>query len=501
METLQGCDTCRSRHIRCDKRKPGCAQCARKGTQCPGYEAKYKWVVGPSVRKLWVPEESTPPHKNLVANINVNGNKKGTNTGWDDDAHVSTADKSPAPTFTISTFGLELYEQRRQQCFLDHYFDRTAKLMTITEDVVNPFGDYLKPFVHGSQALHFTLLAIAALHVSNCNTDQDVEAHAWRYRAMALSSLQKDLKQHSGSLETLVAVLFLGMTESWFNAENSGSVHLVAAKHLLLHRAQAGSSLPLFLVHWLYWGETLASFVSDNDGVLFASRDTYARLAAGSDSSHGTSTSLDPLVGTWGTLIPLVGRVGVIVRRRMRYKSSEEELRELINDTEVDLLQWQHPGPHLPDPPGPLPSPTTVKTQELDSMAEAYRLSALLTLYHYCPTLLQKRATLIPEAITASEFLLKFASSVVILLRQIPRDSRLWRVCALPILSAGQLVKDSSDREFLRSIMIMLDTEVQMSSVNQVSKLLEDVWDRRDSGCDVFWMDLLEEAGNPILVN
>lgn len=44
-----GCQLCRKRRVKCDEVKPGCGNCARYGTDCPGYERALKFVSGKHV--------------------------------------------------------------------------------------------------------------------------------------------------------------------------------------------------------------------------------------------------------------------------------------------------------------------------------------------------------------------------------------------------------------------------------------------------------------------
>ncbi|KAK3322517.1 C6 zinc finger domain protein [Apodospora peruviana] len=41
-----GCPLCVKRRIRCDQARPGCANCARYGVECPGYGRSFKFVTG-----------------------------------------------------------------------------------------------------------------------------------------------------------------------------------------------------------------------------------------------------------------------------------------------------------------------------------------------------------------------------------------------------------------------------------------------------------------------
>jgi hypothetical protein len=217
-----------------------------------------------------------------------------------------------------------------------------------------------------------------------------------------------------------------------------------------------------------------------------------------SDSiEEGSSAEVDPLVGNWGSLMPLVAKVGVIVRR-LRSGGSRLEFGEVIEHVETGLLQWGDVGRSRPSEHDMLSdnSPT-----DFDNIAEAYRLSSLLTLYSFCPHLIGKRVTLLNGGETTSGFLSRLASSIIALLQQIPVRSRLLRVCSLPILSAGQFVTEATERDFLRSMTDVLTHKTRLSTIHCVRKLLENVWSRRDAGVDVWWMDILDEGGTTILIN
>ncbi|RDW56399.1 hypothetical protein BP5796_13221 [Coleophoma crateriformis] len=410
-----------------------------------------------------------------------------------------TTPVTPIPA-SLSTSDQELSEDCRQKYFLDYYFGSIASVISIKEGPNNQFGESLKQYMSRSHALRFTIVAMAAMLVADSKVDSSAVGYAWHYRTIALGMLQKDILQQSYSIEILATVLFLGTTEFWFDAKSSGSVHLNAAKQLLLHNINSGVQVPLFLANFLCWFETMSSFVSDDEGLVFSSPATYVSLNAGGNTARGDyDTIFDPLVGNWGTLMPLVGRVGTIVRK-LRKGTELAELDELIDTAEIDLLEWEHSDPPLNTHDRPTPSDTSC-AQEFYSIAETYRLSALLALYNYSPRLLIKRATLVTDVKTAAEFLSQLACSTIALLRQIPIDSRLWFVCSIPILSAGQLMTKSCDREFLRSVLSMLMKKTRLTAAEKVGQLLEDVWERRDAGSEIWWMDILDETGNPMLIN
>lgn len=212
---------------------------------------------------------------------------------------------------------------------------------------------------------------------------------------------------------------------------------------------------------------------------------------------EGEQSSFDPLLGTWATMMPLIGRVGSIVRR-IRADKETETLSDLITSIEASLIEWKHPCPQARENQAEMSEVCESAGNELYCVAEAYRISTLVTLYSYSPGLCSKRAGLFEAP---SEFLDRLARSAISLLKQVPIDSRLWRVCSIPILCAGQLITGPSDRDFLRLMKDRLAQKIQVSAVSKVRELLEEVWRRRDTGQPAWWIDVLDEAGNPILVN
>ncbi|KIW16560.1 hypothetical protein PV08_03748 [Exophiala spinifera] len=366
---------------------------------------------------------------------------------------------------------------------------------SIVEPSRNPFGANFKQYLFRSDALTSAIMSMSAAYMEKMT-------YAWHYRAAALSFMQRDLRRQSYSVEMLAAMLFLGATECWFDAANSGSLHLRAASKVIIHIVKSGTKVPVFLTNFLCWFGTLASYVSDNDGQILSSSTTYALLTRGTPCSarKRSYTDIDPLVGNWGSLMPLVARVGIIVRQ-LRRGAHESELEKLIDRVETGLLEW-----------GGLDE-TYLSEQSLcggssangltghDYIAEAYRLSSLLALYSFCPGLLRKRVAMLRDGESTFDFLSRLANSIIVLLRRISVESPLWRVCSLPILSAGQLITKPSDRDFLRSVTNILKGKIRVPIILSVRKLLEDIWCRRDAGSDAWWMDILDESGTPVLIN
>lgn len=38
-----GCSECKAKRLKCDEKRPACAQCVRRGKDCPGYKIHYRW--------------------------------------------------------------------------------------------------------------------------------------------------------------------------------------------------------------------------------------------------------------------------------------------------------------------------------------------------------------------------------------------------------------------------------------------------------------------------
>lgn len=263
----------------------------------------------------------------------------------------------------------------------------------------------------------------------------------------------------------------------------------------MLQKAYSGQVIPPFLTHCLCWVETLTSFVADIQHVVVSSPTAYARLVAGG----GKSTVVDPLLGTWASLMPSICQVGVITRR-LRKDNYSGQFNELIQCVETDLLEWEHVYPLRSDEQETA-QPPTIKPSEFHTVAEAYRRTALLILYKYSPSLLRSRVSARPDLESSEEFLSELAHSVFGLLRRIPIGNKLWHVCSLPILSAAQLMTESSDRDFILSVKGVIKDNIQLPTCDKVTMLLKDVWARRDAGLDVWWMDVLDEEEFPILIN
>lgn len=142
-----------------------------------------------------------------------------------------------------------------------------------------------------------------------------------------------------------VVLTILGL-QCWFDSRSSSTEHLHSAKLLLLRRLDSNKKIPPFLAYCLCWLETLASFVSDNEGLVYSSPAIYEVLSATDIhmESHNInrSSSFDPLVGSWGTLMPHVGRVGSIIRK-LRKGPYTVELEDLFEDVERNLLEWEPP--------------------------------------------------------------------------------------------------------------------------------------------------------------
>lgn len=235
---------------------------------------------------------------------------------------------------------------------------------------------------------------------------------------------------------------------------------------------------------------------------------------------HLTSCT-DSLLGTWADTIPLISQIH---RHKGPFESTNANCRSdltlleienalldcLTQDnrssgggiTGIDIKQGTEDSQaHLAH--GALQTVDFPSWSHWQSMARAYRLSALLRLYQLFPAILSRRLPVLQDSssLTAESYLRDLALHIMALLRSIPTTNRLFNVCSFPLMTAAQYCSSLEHRGWVMELLEHLRVRNGIAAISILGRTLTEVWRRRDAGEDTLWPSIFEEYGWTMMIN
>ncbi|KIV90027.1 hypothetical protein PV10_07373 [Exophiala mesophila] len=277
---------------------------------------------------------------------------------------------------------------------VEYYFKETAGVFSCYDSRLNPFRTTVADFWTQSPALHRTLQSMAAACLVNENPY--FKTLCRKLRSEAMSFLYNDPSQDEKSL---LALLMLGQTSSWFDPQDLGVPLFKALRSKLSLSAEPSAQTQLikagvdrsFFEQALEYWEMLLSFVSS---------DLDPEMPNGPFSSFSKNMRKvpHPWTGVCRETQMLVNQVGQLARsERMRIRSEglsgfswqhsidrstssfqlaqylEMRLKNLSEPTEEGIIS---------------PGDTETPVWHLQAVAEVYRRTGLINLYRVFPDLL-----------------------------------------------------------------------------------------------------------------
>lgn len=310
----------------------------------------------------------------------------------------------PSPTRGPSDFSSALVE---------YYFKETAGVFSCYDSNMNPFRTTVGNFWTISPALYRTLQSMAAACLVNENPYFKRLSRTLRTEAMSLLFNTPDEDEKS-----LLALLMLGQSSSWFDPQDLGIPLFKTLKSRLNQRepipegqltAVVGSH-GFFQEAMEYW-EMLLSFVS--------SEIKSDPMDGPWSSSHSNTRKVPhPWTGICRETQMLVNQVGQLVRsERIRARSTKFTWQHSIDESatslqlarclESRLRSLSEPQDEAIINPGDIETPIW----HLQRIAEIYRRTGLINLYRVFPDLLLEQVNQ-HQALNASSTMLSGSNSV-----------------------------------------------------------------------------------------
>lgn len=334
-------------------------------------------------------------------------------------------------------------------------------------------------------------------------------------------------------------------------------VYLEAVRQLFEIREELFDTVPACFLRLLGWLEMLTSMTT-----YIEVERPHLAVQTSWWMAKVQSATVDVLLGTWADVLPAICQLNALARQ-IRPRGGSSNLEKTVLDIEDNLLdegsedlgvslsragfdgledtddQWVGgPAPNvLCSPISDLfrsRSLSVSDTSDFDGIAElithgtetdgseddvqstngtlsehcrlmahAYRLGALLQLYHSYPFVLSRRLPLLPEYSTSTPtlFLQLMSTYIISLLEAIPLHSRVLNVCSFPLMTAAQFATLPGERAWARRVVNHLRLKNGIAVVLVLGETLEEVWHRRDGGEDVVWTSVFQERGCKMMIN
>lgn len=440
---------------------------------------------------------------------------------------------------------------------VQYYFDFVCKSWSSFDCPLNPFRMIVSRLWSRNAAIYYAIQSMAAASLANDFPGMRAIGIQTQQQAIAclrnnprIGSLHRDTQDD----EFFLALLMIGLTTCWHDASDLGLGYLKEAKDHLAHQqmnqtpdSTFAKQYPLFQQCLLYWN-MLAAFVAE-DSLLLDEQNVLERpdsentiyLVDGEALPHPWTGPLSKSLGFFYRAARLARSARISYRTRLDNGSldltsldfdflmEELDMRQAAESIEEDILFTGFSSYCGPVDIGDTDTPPA----HFITLAEAYRCTALLQVYHVFPDLLDERLRLNqkPDKEPPALFALLFqpnsspsvedarrmlALHIVSLLTQISSTS--GTRCMYPVLIACI----SSDLVFSTESLLgpaahtiaclnTLDVEIAQARrkvtmwlseltlilpklrLQRIQEVVRGTWDKADSGLDHYWLDTMIE--------
>lgn len=458
-----GCPECKRRHVKCDETFPVCLRCQRRGSLCMPAARRVKWQA----ELPWLTE------------------------------------KAPQS----SVFQLTNVDRRLLQCWLE----KTCQIMVLDPDI-NPMSFPIVEHLATSPSLVHALQSITAAHENFFASANLITC--LQERNLSLRLLQEEVRssQTKSLPAVFLSVFLLGVSSSWIegNTASFGVEHLLGGRALIDLIIQKRDRIPEATFNftvgcYIFWDMATSFLVEPGllplvhsvefSNVVKNMRDTFHPIA-------GYSIEIFYILGTVGRYCRnvLAGEV-----RDLHFESALEE----------QMLEWQH----------------SRENYQLSLSCDAFRTHGLIMLYRICgcqihvplyeeniideddiewdeegiedyeqnvnhklveETTKRNNCEMKDTILDTERIIRAYAVKTVDALSQIPLTSPQLNLQPIPLLTAGSELTSQDTRQRAEVIARFR----ALSSLNRVPanvyavQLLHELWEMRDSGIMISWLEL-----------
>lgn len=416
---------------------------------------------------------------------------------------------------------------------VEHYFSNVCRLYALFDSVKNPFRALVGSNWDSSGSISLSIQSMACAHLAN-NDSAMVRIGRQKQRQARMSILNDLLLWKNGKISAdrvLLAILLLGPTVSWHDTGDLGLEYLNIARELISSKlyqtpqSKSSDQLDRFFSNSMIYWEMMVSFVDSEQHVPPpdpAHVDLDLVSTAGNGGDAGPSTSLvkpHPWTGVAPHVTTLFAEVGRIVRRRVSsgtFATPEEEA--WASAIELSLSRAELPALESVADYGDQNTPQDHFIQ----LAEAYRCTGLLQIYHIFPAVLSRRMSDlnfgVADGVVDFDALGWYRTTLARYILNIIESLPLWSgtSCLHPILvlAAGSELKIPNPLDQEHSTADVADPSIAMARsfaeqrLSDLAKrlpqkpflrmldIMKETWLQLDMfGIDVHWMQVMYEKG------
>ncbi|KAJ4023800.1 hypothetical protein NW766_000023 [Fusarium irregulare] len=366
--TRSGCQTCRSRKIKCDETKPSCRNCSSRGLACNN-ALQLKWESEFTARGLsfgregvWT-KEDRPRQRNPVVHSPVLFLTPSVEPRHFINTYHSDFVKDPNLEKTLVREAMVLREEGAvvlrkpslgpclsafptldtpERSLFEYYLLKLCPLTTPSSQLSSPFASMVAPlFTHAGQDLLVqSVLAFAARHRSI--KDPSWARSAMRMKGKALTGLLQKIRSPDVTADVILdpqvpaTMMFLCLYEILDNGDYRWVFHLRASQDFMRKRQQ----LALPSSDNMGFG-SLAVFAER----YFAFQDVISRTACGNSPIFGLeywqrpdhADDIDAWMGCSPAMASVIFKITELARTRNRNNMSQKEYDVQVEELDREL--------------------------------------------------------------------------------------------------------------------------------------------------------------------
>ncbi|KAH6873425.1 fungal-specific transcription factor domain-containing protein [Thelonectria olida] len=429
-----GCLECKAKRVKCDETFPICRRCQRHDRVCHAlprlgqWRTELPWIMADAATSTW--------NQRLEARQAPFANRK----------------------------------------FLKMWFERTSRIMVL-DDTSNPFSFALIDYVTVSSSLAHVLQSISAGHEHFFR--QPKLYQSLEERGMAMMALRNELNLRGKPLISMVlTTYFLGISSTYLDGsiQDFGKEHLCACRRMvesfLLDSTVGHDPMVNHIVDaFVYWEMTCSVLIDASEHPDFETSFIRQWILRTGGEQH-------PLTGSCTYLFHLLSNMGKYCRAVV---DTGERDRSLERYYERELLDCKSPQED------PLWRVT----------ADAYRNHGLMLLHRVCADdysfSLSAESGDVQSQTDIEAAIRVRAIETLDCLFKVPATSNFLNIQAVPLLTAGsELTKD--DQELREEVILRFRAvfSYQRLPANlSAIELLEELWELRDAGIVLSWIELM----------
>lgn len=422
-----------------------------------------------------------------------------------------------------------------ESSLVEYYFQYVAAIYSCFDGSMNPFRTTVGRVWTSSQVLTWTLQSMAAACLSR--DFPRLQSQGVDLRLQALRAIEDEAAAGRTTELSLLSIIMLGQSASWHLQADVGLAQYRLAKRIMTSEQRRsdktedlGSSgkNSMFFQQSLHYWKMLLSFVTDLDDPTCPS-----------ENNQGLSSPLQIIPHPWALvasdLMERIHEVGRLVYKHRRSTLGSKFWRQadlaalqgMIRDVrpiEAYLLHYQVAAQEEIIDPGDDVTPVL----HFVSIAQAYRLVALLQIYRVFPDTLEERfvsgaselafaGLAKPSQSSPDQWIQHLAMHTVSILRKVPFESHSRSIQAFLLVAlsselrypvspgsienvTGEMLEITEARKFIRGRLEAFQFVFAPQPAQRKLDIVLKVWEQLDRGVSsVYWMDVMMENGWEVL--